>query len=132
MLIARRGFLLGLVATPAVVSASNLMPIRPWEAPIEHWGLSPWLLCNGAKLSPAEWPELFAVLGYSHGRKGDHFRLPNHTPEPREGFINATMLATKLDGIGLPVGGITNTASWPNVDKLGWKNSYCRELSEFV
>lgn len=36
-----------------------------------------WALCNGASLSTAEWPELFAILGYSHGGSGGNFNLPN-------------------------------------------------------
>lgn len=36
-----------------------------------------WKRCDGQFLDPTEYPALFAVLGYTHGRNGDLFALPD-------------------------------------------------------
>jgi microcystin-dependent protein len=36
-----------------------------------------YLLCDGGSLDPADYPELFAVIGYSFGGAGSSFLLPN-------------------------------------------------------
>lgn len=36
-----------------------------------------WLLCDGAPLQTAQYPELFAVIGYSWGGSGGTFNAPN-------------------------------------------------------
>jgi microcystin-dependent protein len=36
-----------------------------------------WLLCNGIKLLPSAYPELFAVIGYTYGQIDDFFNLPS-------------------------------------------------------
>lgn len=36
-----------------------------------------WLLCDGRSLSKAEYPELFASIGYIHGGSGSNFNLPD-------------------------------------------------------
>lgn len=38
---------------------------------------SDWLVCDGASYDPAEWPALFESVGYSWGRSGDNFRVPD-------------------------------------------------------
>jgi len=45
----------------------------------QHGGASlpvGWLACDGATVSKALYPELFTVLGYTHGGSGDDFVLP--------------------------------------------------------
>lgn len=36
-----------------------------------------WLLCSGQALSATEYPELFAIIGYTYGGSGDSFNLPD-------------------------------------------------------
>jgi len=36
-----------------------------------------WLLCDGAFYAPAEYPELFTVIGYTYGQSGDDFAVPD-------------------------------------------------------
>ena len=36
-----------------------------------------YLFCTGQELSTADYPELFAVIGYTYGGEGDVFNLPN-------------------------------------------------------
>lgn len=36
-----------------------------------------WLNCDGASLSAADYPDLFAALGYTWGGSGDNFNLPD-------------------------------------------------------
>lgn len=43
--------------------------------PIEAWG---WMACDGRTLGAAEYPELFAVLGYLYGGSDDSFNLPDY------------------------------------------------------
>jgi hypothetical protein len=78
MLIARRKFLIGLVAAPAIVRINNLMPVRAWSIPL-IWknGL---LVCNGAALRINDFPELFAVLGNTYGGSDNKFNLPDFGP----------------------------------------------------
>ena len=42
--------------------------------PIQSWG---WLVCDGSPLSVADYPELFAALGYLYGGEDSTFLLPN-------------------------------------------------------
>ena len=37
-----------------------------------------WLLCNGASLAKASYPDLFTAIGYTWGGYGDTFYLPNY------------------------------------------------------
>ena len=78
----RRAFLrglVGLIAAPAVVKADILMPIKVWPPIIWRKGRFNWdmLVCNGAELRVADFPELFEYLGYQHGGAGPFFRLPD-------------------------------------------------------
>jgi hypothetical protein len=75
----RRGFLTGLIVAPAIVRVSSLMAMpRPYRPPflLEADGR---LVCNGALLRAADFPELFSVMGNSFGGDGSHFRLPDLT-----------------------------------------------------
>lgn len=40
----------------------------------DHYG---WILCDGRAVSPDAYPGLFNVIGYTYGRVGDQFRLPD-------------------------------------------------------
>jgi hypothetical protein len=80
----RRGFLAGLgslLAAPAVVRAESLMPIKVWRPPL-IWrdGL---IACNGVELAVADFPDLFAIVGYIHGGCGPKFRLHDYSREPK-------------------------------------------------
>ncbi|MBV9882639.1 MAG: tail fiber protein [Sphingomonadaceae bacterium] len=44
-------------------------------APIEAWG---WMACDGRTLQTADYPELFAALGYVYGGSGASFALPDY------------------------------------------------------
>jgi microcystin-dependent protein len=41
---------------------------------VDHLG---WLRCNGRALSTVTYNLLFQVIGYTYGRSGNDFRLPN-------------------------------------------------------
>lgn len=43
--------------------------------PLEAWG---WMYCDGRSLACAEYPELFAVLGYVYGGTGAQFNIPDY------------------------------------------------------
>ena len=78
----RRGFLAGaglVMAAPAIVRADTLMqlPRRPWPPFLLR--ADGRLVCNGALLRVADFPELFSVLGSSYGGGDSHFRLPDLT-----------------------------------------------------
>lgn len=47
----------------------------PGAAPIEAWG---WMLCDGRALQIAQYPELFAALGYLYGGEGSVFNIPDY------------------------------------------------------
>ena len=37
-----------------------------------------WLLCNGASYSTTDYPDLFAVIGYTFGGSENNFNVPNY------------------------------------------------------
>lgn len=39
-----------------------------------------WLPCNGSSKTTANYPDLFAVIGYTFGGSGANFSMPNLTP----------------------------------------------------
>lgn len=87
MNLSRRSILGGLLAAPAIVKIQSLMilPRRPWPPLIYRDGL---LLCNGAQVRTADYPDLFRVMGDAYGGNGvDNFRLPMMEPMP---FLDAT------------------------------------------
>ena len=77
--IGRRSFLIGagaLVAAPAIVRASSLMPVRALR---DLGPPPPWILCDGRTLSPTRYGELFRAIGTFYGA-GDGlttFQLPD-------------------------------------------------------
>lgn len=61
--------------------------------PIEAWG---WMACDGRALSSYEYPELFAVLGYTYGGSGDHFCIPDYRGSFLRGNDTGTQNAPNL------------------------------------
>jgi tail collar domain len=75
----RRRFLTGaglVVTAPAIIRVSSLMamPRCLWPPVLINNGR---LICNGALLRIADYPELFSVVGTSFGATAHHFRLPD-------------------------------------------------------
>ncbi|HNB96291.1 MAG TPA: tail fiber protein, partial [Microthrixaceae bacterium] len=56
-----------------IIPIGVMMPYGGTAAPSS----GQWALCNGAALSTATYPDLFAVLGYKFGGGGGSFSLPN-------------------------------------------------------
>jgi microcystin-dependent protein len=50
-------------------------PTMGVTSPIEAWG---WMLCDGRSLACAQYPELFAVLGYTYGGSDNTFNIPDY------------------------------------------------------
>jgi hypothetical protein len=87
-MINRRGFVLGLIAAPAIARADMLMPVKLWRPSAIR--LSNGLfLCDGGWLRTSDEPELFSLLGHTYGGSGDRFSLPNMLPtiDPPTGVI---------------------------------------------
>jgi len=50
-----------------------------------------WMLCNGASIATADYPALFAVIGYAFGGSGTSFNLPNFSNKfPMGGTVGST------------------------------------------
>ena len=78
----RRTFLsaaASLLAAPAIIRASSLMPVKPWAAPALP---DTWLPCDGRYLPRADYPELFAAIAtaYGVGDGATTFALPDLRP----------------------------------------------------
>jgi hypothetical protein len=59
-----------------------IKPGDPWSYFGKPADLDPnWQVCVGQFYDPNEYPELFAKLGYKHGRKGDQFAVPDKRQE---------------------------------------------------
>lgn len=56
-----------------------------------------YLLCNGALVAVAEYPELFAILGYTFGGSGDYFALPSAGDKYPAGPSEVNPVGTYLD-----------------------------------
>jgi len=63
----RRGFLLGALATPAIVKFDSLMPVRLMEWPIPNWCPPGWLPCDGRPLPGYKYRTLRSLLGNVYG-----------------------------------------------------------------
>lgn len=57
---------------------------------------SGWLLCDGATLNKADYPELFSAIGYIYGGTGESFKLP----DARGRFPLGTSDSHELGGTG--------------------------------
>lgn len=70
-----------------------------------------WMLCDGASVTKAAYPALFAAIGYAYGGSGDNFNLPDFRDR-------LPMGARQADG-GVPKTNVTGslTASGGQVDR---------------
>ena len=66
-----------------------------------------WLLCNGASLAKASYPDLFTAIGYTWGGSGNTFYLPNYNGRHILGTTYANNVGSTVSA-GLP--DITGTA----------------------
>lgn len=97
-----------------------------------------WLLCNGAALAKASYPDLFNAIGYTWGGYGDTFSLPNYNGRHILGTtyannVGSTVSAGLPDIRGYATSGIvwkdvwvSYGALWPEDSNRGSK-SYSRE-----
>ena len=60
-----------------------------------------WLLCNGAALAKASYPDLFAAIGYTWGGSGNTFYLPNYNGRHILGTTYANNVGSTVSA-GLP------------------------------
>ena len=60
-----------------------------------------WLLCNGASLAKASYPDLFTAIGYTWGGSGNTFYLPNYNGRHILGTTNANNVGSTVSA-GLP------------------------------
>jgi len=108
-MISRRNLIAGLIAAPAIVRISALMalPRAPWPPLIKHRGA---LLCNGALLHIADYPELFAVMGEAYACAPGRFRLPDLEPSVLsvgEGLKPLRYLVNAEPRWDMPIGALT-------------------------
>jgi microcystin-dependent protein len=65
---------LGLPAGCIIAFAGEIgAPATPYVMDLEPWG---WMVCDGRQLAIAQYPELFAVLGFRYLRAGESTALP--------------------------------------------------------
>ena len=60
-----------------------------------------WLLCNGASLAKASYPDLFTAIGYTWGGSGNTFYLPNYNGRHILGTTYANNVGSTVSA-GLP------------------------------
>lgn len=60
-----------------------------------------WLLCNGASLAKASYPNLFTAIGYTWGGSGNTFYLPNYNGRHILGTTYANNVGSTVSA-GLP------------------------------
>jgi microcystin-dependent protein len=65
----------GQLGTPIPPGPPTASPPVGTTSPLEPWG---WTACDGRTLKAAEYPELFAALGYLYGGSDDSFVLPDY------------------------------------------------------
>lgn len=78
-----------------------------------------WLLCNGASLAKASYPDLFAAIGYTWGGSGNTFYLPNYNGRHILGTTYANNVGSTVSA-GLP--DITGGAFFYGVEAI--ENTY--------
>ncbi|MBB2484563.1 tail fiber protein [Mitsuaria sp. WAJ17] len=59
-------------------------------SPIEAWG---WMFCDGRVLAIAQYPELFAALGFVYGGSGREFKIPDY----RGYFLRGAAAGSSVD-----------------------------------
>ena len=72
-----------------------------------------WLLCNGASLAKASYPDLFTAIGYTWGGSGNTFYLPNYNGRHILGTTYANNVGSTVSA-GLPdITGTVKIGSYP-------------------
>lgn len=72
-----------------------------------------WLLCNGASLAKAAYPDLFNAIGYTWGGYGDTFYLPNYNGRHVLGTTYANNVGSTVSA-GLPdITGTVKIGNYP-------------------
>lgn len=79
-----------------------------------------WLLCNGASLAKASYPDLFTAIGYTWGGSGNTFYLPNYNGRHILGTTYANNVGSTVSA-GLP--DISGYATSGIIWRSAWKNS---------
>ena len=80
-----------------------------------------WLLCNGASLAKASYPDLFTAIGYTWGGYGDTFYLPNYNGRHILGTTYANNVGSTVSA-GLPdISGTWGSAF--EADNSGWQST---------
>lgn len=79
-----------------------------------------WLLCNGASLAKASYPDLFTSIGYTWGGSGNTFYLPNYNGRHILGTTYANNVGSTVSA-GLP--DISGYATSGIIWKSAWKDS---------
>ena len=77
-----------------------------------------WLLCNGASLAKASYPDLFTAIGYTWGGSGNTFYLPNYNGRHILGTTYANNVGSTVSA-GLP--DISGYATSGIIWKKAWK-----------
>lgn len=72
-----------------------------------------WLLCNGASLAKASYPDLFTAIGYTWGGSGNTFYLPNYNGRHILGTTYANNVGSTVSA-GLPdITGTVKIGNYP-------------------
>ena len=79
-----------------------------------------WLLCNGASLAKASYPDLFTAIGYTWGGSGNTFYLPNYNGRHILGTTYANNVGSTVSA-GLP--DIRGYATSGIIWKSAWNDS---------
>ena len=82
-----------------------------------------WLLCNGASYSATDYPDLFAVIGYTFGGSENNFNVPNYKGKFLQMISDGQSLGQELEA-GLPnITGATNTGTHSGDTGIGTEAS---------
>lgn len=84
-------------------------PGKTADAPVNFLEAQGWMLCDGRKLGAADYPELFAVLGYLYGKaaNGDQFLIPDYRGLFLRGFDGGAGMDPKAADRTSPTGSAT-------------------------
>ena len=87
-----------------------------------------WLLCDGASVATATYPDLFTALGYAYGGAGANFNLPNMVGVFAKGSATQTATTGGANSKTLAIGEIpshTHTASVTDPGHQHHVPAYC-------
>lgn len=110
------------INVPAAVPSGVMVPFAGKTVP------DGWLLCNGASLAKASYPDLFTAIGYTWGGSGDRFYLPNYNGRHILGTtyannVGSTVSAGLPDIRGYATSGIIWTSVWMSYGALWTEDS---------